>query len=331
MVVYDQNYAARPRDGGPAAPPPRPAAASAAAAAGGAAHAAASVARPAAASCSSVGSGGDDHAGSIGAAQSGETLAAEVAGAAAAAQVSEQWVRGSKAAKSDVRKGGPRAGRRLLVGLGRQRRPSGEGQLAQEDARGAAAAAFRRGAGGALGAILAGMESSPLFALLPPHLTCLGCAASSVSPIRPPASFAAAAAAQTTGQGEVKECAPTATRQPPRVLAAPTGGEGSGSSEAPRMPEGWLCVQHTSSSGHAYKRYKGPNGERAQSLKQVWAIHHKKAGGEERQQETTFGPAVVGTAAGKRQRVMPIAPPPGAESAAAPAGADEPEAKRRES
>ena len=47
--------------------------------------------------------------------------------------------------------------------------------------------------------------------------------------------------------------------------AAAKGGEG--------MPDGWVCSTHVAPSGQQYKRYKGPNGERAQSLKQVWAQH----------------------------------------------------------
>ena len=47
--------------------------------------------------------------------------------------------------------------------------------------------------------------------------------------------------------------------------AAAKGGEG--------MPDGWVCSTHVAPSGQQYKRYKGPNGERAQSLKQVWALH----------------------------------------------------------
>ena len=47
--------------------------------------------------------------------------------------------------------------------------------------------------------------------------------------------------------------------------AAAKGGEG--------MPDGWVCSTHVAPSGQQYKRYKGPNGERAQSLKQVWVLH----------------------------------------------------------
>ena len=38
------------------------------------------------------------------------------------------------------------------------------------------------------------------------------------------------------------------------------------------MPSGWDCVQHTTSGGYLYKRYRGPNGERAQSLKKAWEM-----------------------------------------------------------
>ena len=37
------------------------------------------------------------------------------------------------------------------------------------------------------------------------------------------------------------------------------------------LPAGWTCQEHvTSSSGQRYKRYQGPNGERAQSVKEAW-------------------------------------------------------------
>ena len=35
------------------------------------------------------------------------------------------------------------------------------------------------------------------------------------------------------------------------------------------LPDGWVCSTHTAPSG-PYKRYEGPNGEKAQSLKQAW-------------------------------------------------------------
>ena len=38
------------------------------------------------------------------------------------------------------------------------------------------------------------------------------------------------------------------------------------------LPDGWVCSVHEKSADVQvmYKRYKGPHGERAQSLKQVW-------------------------------------------------------------
>ena len=44
-------------------------------------------------------------------------------------------------------------------------------------------------------------------------------------------------------------------------------------------PPGWLCTVHEKSATNhkEYKRYEGPNGERAQSLKQAWAMHKQAA------------------------------------------------------
>ena len=41
------------------------------------------------------------------------------------------------------------------------------------------------------------------------------------------------------------------------------------------LPDGWVCRVHEKSAENIvqYKRYKGPNGERAQSMKQAWALH----------------------------------------------------------
>jgi hypothetical protein len=39
------------------------------------------------------------------------------------------------------------------------------------------------------------------------------------------------------------------------------------------LPDGWVCLTHTRPSGEQYKRYKGPDGERAQSMKQAWVLH----------------------------------------------------------
>lgn len=45
------------------------------------------------------------------------------------------------------------------------------------------------------------------------------------------------------------------------------------------LPDGWLCTVHQRSATNRaqYKRYEGPNGERAQSLKQAWAMHEQAA------------------------------------------------------
>jgi hypothetical protein len=55
------------------------------------------------------------------------------------------------------------------------------------------------------------------------------------------------------------------------------------------LPDGWLCRVHEKSAKNVaqYKRYSGPNGEQAQSLKQAWVLHAAKqdeaegGGGEE--------------------------------------------------
>ena len=39
------------------------------------------------------------------------------------------------------------------------------------------------------------------------------------------------------------------------------------------LPDGWVCSTHVTPSGQQYKRYKGPGGGRAQSLKQAWVLH----------------------------------------------------------
>ena len=45
------------------------------------------------------------------------------------------------------------------------------------------------------------------------------------------------------------------------------------------LPDGWVRTTHEAPSGQ-YKRFTGPNGERAQSLKQVWTIHDTPQGEE---------------------------------------------------
>ena len=41
------------------------------------------------------------------------------------------------------------------------------------------------------------------------------------------------------------------------------------------LPDGWVCRVHEKSAENIaqYKRYKGPHGERAQSIKQAWLLH----------------------------------------------------------
>ena len=39
------------------------------------------------------------------------------------------------------------------------------------------------------------------------------------------------------------------------------------------LPAGWTCAMHTTANGRAYKKYTGPKGERASSLKQAWSRH----------------------------------------------------------
>ena len=36
------------------------------------------------------------------------------------------------------------------------------------------------------------------------------------------------------------------------------------------LPPGWVCEEHVSSSGIHYKRYRGPYGQRAQSVRDAW-------------------------------------------------------------
>jgi len=51
------------------------------------------------------------------------------------------------------------------------------------------------------------------------------------------------------------------------------------------LPDGWVCRIHVGPSGQ-YKRYEGPNGERAQSIKQVWLLHAAGASSESRAAST---------------------------------------------
>ena len=46
------------------------------------------------------------------------------------------------------------------------------------------------------------------------------------------------------------------------------------------LPDGWVCRVHEKSAENIaqYKRYEGPNGERAQSRRQVWVLHAESTG-----------------------------------------------------
>ena len=46
------------------------------------------------------------------------------------------------------------------------------------------------------------------------------------------------------------------------------------------LPDGWVCRVHEKSAENTtqYKRYEGPNGERAQSRRQVWVLHAESTG-----------------------------------------------------
>ena len=60
---------------------------------------------------------------------------------------------------------------------------------------------------------------------------------------------------------------------------------------------------HTRPGGEQYKRYKGPNGQRSQSIRQAWAIHERSS-----VQAAALPPAV-------RVRLtltLPLTPDPGA-------------------
>jgi hypothetical protein len=59
---------------------------------------------------------------------------------------------------------------------------------------------------------------------------------------------------------------PGAERTPVAKATAP---QGDG------LPDGWLCTTHGRPGGEQYKRYKGPNGLRSQSIRQAWVIHER--------------------------------------------------------
>jgi len=67
---------------------------------------------------------------------------------------------------------------------------------------------------------------------------------------------------------EVAEAPPQGRTTRKRKEAAPT-------TSVEGLPDGWVCSTHVTPSGQQYKRYKGPGGGRAQSLKQVWVLHDK--------------------------------------------------------
>ena len=79
---------------------------------------------------------------------------------------------------------------------------------------------------------------------------------------------------------------------------------------ADALPPGWVCDEHVSSSGIHYKRYRGPYGQRAQSVRDAW---RKVEGEAEAREAGKEAGAAAGAAAG--------APPHGGEPPAAPAKA----------
>ena len=60
---------------------------------------------------------------------------------------------------------------------------------------------------------------------------------------------------------------------------APKKPKGGGSSSSPpkELPEGWETVMK-GVEGNMYKRYHGPNGAQAQSIKQAWQVHDEQHG-----------------------------------------------------
>ena len=64
-----------------------------------------------------------------------------------------------------------------------------------------------------------------------------------------------------------------APRKRQRAAERPAGGtaEAAGRRGVPeQMPAGWTCEDHLSSGGIRYKRYRGPHGQRAQSIRDAW-------------------------------------------------------------
>jgi len=218
-------------------------------------------------------------------------------------QAEPQRFRGSKAAKSDIRKQGKQASRRAVIGLGRtplevralvlrrlssllllrpslRRRAHPSERIPQVPA----APAFLEALGG-------------MYQLVrrpePEHVEQPDAASSAVPPddespsvvavvatIAAPARESSSAPPARAAGSEEEERAPTRVE---RDVAAPIevsttkGGTTITPLRDDKLPPGWLGFQHVSSGGHAYKRYKGPNGERAQSTKEAW----RKATGSE--------------------------------------------------
>ena len=103
------------------------------------------------------------------------------------------------------------------------------------------------------------------------------------------AAAAAAAAAPPTGSGKLPASSSIAalpllpssaahlSALETSAGASPSGlkrivSAGASSSAEDLLPDGWEVVHHVSISGQQYKRYRGPDGTKAQSLKQAWAI-----------------------------------------------------------
>ena len=65
----------------------------------------------------------------------------------------------------------------------------------------------------------------------------------------------------------------------PVVAAAPVAATSQQAADPPRrardaLPDGWVVTEHLRSGGVPYKRFRGPNGERAQSYKEAWRMFH---------------------------------------------------------
>ena len=44
------------------------------------------------------------------------------------------------------------------------------------------------------------------------------------------------------------------------------------------LPDGWVTTEHTRGNGQVYKRFRGPDGERAQSNAAAWRIYNAGTG-----------------------------------------------------